>query len=330
MKVADMHCDTITELYYAKRDGIPCGLEKNHLQIDIDKMLRGDYLVQNFAMFVNITKQENPFTYCKSLIEYFYQELERNKNDIAIALNYQDIIKNQSEGKLSALLTIEEGGVTEGSLEKLKEFYDLGVRMITLTWNFFNGIGYPSFTLEDGKKPDFHTRDTSRGLTDTGIAIVQEMERLGIIVDVSHLSDAGFYDVLKYTKKPFVASHSNVQGKCNHVRNLTDDMIKKIANRGGVIGMNFCPSFLQEVEDEKDAVGTIKAVVENIKHIISVGGYECVGLGSDFDGIPTHAELPDASYMPYLAEALLKEGMKQEVVEAIFYKNVLRLYKEVL
>ncbi len=115
-----------------------------------------------------------------------------------------------------------------------------------------------------------------------------------------------------------------------YVRNLSDDMIRKLAERGGVIGINYCPSFLQEVEEEKDAVGTIAAIVDHIKYIASVGGYECIGLGSDFDGIPIHRDLPDASYLPLLAEALEKEGLRQHEIEAVFYKNVLRLYKDVL
>jgi membrane dipeptidase len=110
----------------------------------------------------------------------------------------------------------------------------------------------------------------------------------------------------------------------------TADEIRKLAERGGVMGINYCPSFLREVEEEKDAVGTIAEIAAHVKYIINVGGYECVGLGSDFDGIPTHSELPDASYLPRLAESLSKEGIGQHEIEAIFHKNVLRLYKEVL
>jgi membrane dipeptidase len=253
-----------------------------------------------------------------------------NEDKIALALNYGDIIKNQETGKMSALLTIEDGGVTKGNLAFLRNFYRIGVRMITLTWNYDNGIGYPNFKFIPGEKPDFHLPDTINGLTDFGIEFITEMERLGMIIDVSHLSDAGFYQVLKNTTKPFVASHSNARAKCNHARNLTDEMIKLIAERGGVIGMNYCPGFLNEADDGKKNVGTIASIVDNIQHIASIGGYECIGLGSDFDGITGHKELPDASYLPLLAEALNKTGMKQHEIEAVFYKNVLRLYKDVL
>ena len=330
MKVADMHCDTIAEIFYANKEGKECSLLKNHLHLDLEKMKKGDYLLQNFAMFVDIKKYENPLEHCLELIDSFYNQLEINKDKIAIALNYDDIIKNEAAGKLSAFLTIEEGGVAKGNLANLRNFYRLGVRMLTLTWNYENGIGYPNFEYIKGEVPNFKSPNTTHGLTDFGIEFVHEMERLGMIIDVSHLSDAGFYQVLENTRKPFVASHSNARAKCNHVRNLTDDMIRKLGERGCVIGMNYCNSFLDDAEDENKAVGTISAIVDNILHFRQIGGYECIGLGSDFDGIPTHHELPDASYMPLLADALKKAGLSNHEIESIFYKNVLRLYKEVL
>ncbi len=330
MKVADMHCDTIAEIFYGLRDGKDMGLAKNNLHVDLEKMKKGDYLIQNFAIFVNIMKYADPLEQCLKLIDLFYNELNKNQDKIALVLNYGDIINNRKSGKMSAMLTIEEGGVTRCDLAHLRNFYRLGVRMLTLTWNCENGIGYPNFQLIEGEKPDFKTPNTEQGLTEFGLEFIREMERLGMIIDVSHLSDAGFYQVLNNTKKPFVASHSNARGICNHVRNLSDDMIRKLAERGGVIGINYCPGFLQEVEEEKDAVGTISAIVEHIKYIASVGGYECIGLGSDYDGIPVHRDLPDASYLPLLAEALEKEGFKQHEIEAVFYKNVLRVYKDVL
>ena len=330
MKVADMHCDTISEIFYGLRDGKDMGLAKNDLQLDLERMAKGDYLIQNFAMFVSIKNYADPLEHCLKIIDLFYQELDRNKDKIALALNYNDIIENQKSNRMSAMLTIEEGGVTKCDLAHLRNFYRLGVRMLTLTWNYENGIGYPNFKLIEGEKPDFHIPNTKEGLTEFGFSFIEEMEQLGMIIDVSHLSDGGFYDVLNHTKKPFVASHSNARGVCNHVRNLSDDMIRKLAVRGGVMGMNYCPSFLEDVENESDAVGTISKIVEHIKYITKIGGYECVGLGSDYDGIPVHKEMPDPSYLPQLAEALEKEGYKNHEIEAIFYKNVLRVYKDVL
>ena len=159
--------------------------------------------------------------------------------------------------------------------------------------------------------------------------MVKEMNRLGIIIDVSHLSDAGFYDVLKYTTGPFVASHSNARAVCNHCRNLTDDMIRELAKRGGVTGINYAADFLREVPEGEKNFSYISDMVKHIKHIVEVGGIDCVGLGSDFDGIEQNLEMKDASYLPQLADALRAEGFSEEDIEKIFYKNVLRVFKEV-
>lgn len=325
MKIADMHCDTISELFARIKEGRADTLAKSELHIDVEKMKKGDYLIQNFAMFVNLKEREDALFYCLELIDLYYRQLKLNEEVIAPVFCYEDIEKNRKDGKLSALLTIEEGGVTRGSLAHLRNFYRLGVRMLTLTWNHENGIGYPNAAVKDGKA-DWHTPDTVNGLTDFGLEFIQEMEDIGMIIDVSHLSDAGFYQVLEHTAKPFVASHSNARSICPHVRNMTDDMIYKLSMRGGVMGMNFYPAFLGEDEN----AGTISAIVKHILHIRNIGGYECIGLGSDFDGIPGHAELKDGSCMPLLAEALKTAGLSNNEIEAVFYKNVLRVYKELL
>ncbi len=326
MLVADMHCDTISEIYQAKENGKLYNLKKNELHMDLDKMKKGNYLLQNFAMFVEMKKQADPMEHCLKLIDLFYEELKENSDTIALALKYEDINQNKEAGKISAFLTIEEGGVTRCNLSHLRNFYRLGVRMLTLTWNFENGIGFPNYSLMSDGNPDYRTPETVRGLTDFGLDFIHEMERLGMIIDVSHLSDAGFYQVLNNTTKPFVASHSNARHICSHVRNLTDDMIRKLADRGGVTGMNYYPLFLEDKDDK----GSVASIVRHIQHVANVGGYECIGLGSDFDGIPLHKELSDASHMPVLADALEKEGFTHSQIEGIFYKNVLRVYKEVL
>lgn len=328
MKVIDMHCDTIGGMYmWNKKE---THIDKNEMNIDLEKMEKGDYMAQCFAMFVPFNV-ENPFEVCMGMIDRFYTEMEAHPDRIGIARNYDDIIKNNEEGKMSAILTIEEGGVTKGNLAYLRDFYRLGVRMITLTWNFENGVGFPNFKRPENKdeKPNFKNPNTKDGLTPYGIEMVKEMNRLGIIIDVSHLSDAGFYDVLKYTTGPFVASHSNSRAVCNHCRNLTDDMIRELAKRGGVTGINYAADFLREVPDGEDNFSYIADMVKHIKHIAEVGGIDCVGLGSDFDGISQNLEMKDASYLPQLADALRAEGFSEEDIEKVFYKNVLRVFKEV-
>lgn len=346
MKYIDMHCDTIFEIHQQK-----CGLRENNLHIDLNKLKEANTLVQNFALFVPLHERDeknnditpadkNPLKDVLTLADVYYRELEANKDLIAPAFTYGDIEKNTKDGKLSALLTVEEGGVCLGDLSVLRMLHRLGVRMMTLTWNFPNEIGFPNVDLSK-IRPDteamasknvppasLNKADTVNGLTETGIAFVEEMNRLGMIVDASHLSDAGFYDVLKYSRKPFVASHSNARSVCGAARNLTDDMIKSLANAGGVTGLNFCANFLTDPIPGKENPGTMEAVAAHAKHIVNVGGMECLGLGSDFDGIATNQGVPDASHIPKLFDLLKKNGFSESDLEKICYKNVLRVYKE--
>ena len=201
-------------------------------------------------------------------------------------------------------------------------FYRLGVRMMTLTWNYENELGFPNEIINNKLVCD-------RGLKDRGFEFIEEMENLGIIIDVSHLSDAGFYDILNNTKKPFVASHSNARSICNHRRNMTDDMIKKLADRGGVMGLNFYSNFLNENTKFSD-LSKLDDMIKHLKHIKNIGGIEVIGLGSDFDGIDCKVEIENASKMQILAEKIKKEGFTEDEVEHIFYKNVLNLFKEIL
>lgn len=335
MKTIDMHCDTISEIFHKKEP-----LRKNSLHIDLDKLLKGNYLLQNFALFipmwditedglVDTTTKKNPLEEVLLLIDCYYNQLSNNSDVIEPVFQYSDIAKNEQQHKISALLTVEEGGVCKGNLAYLNILYRLGVRMMTLTWNFPNEIGFPNLTFDSNTNiPDFHTPNTKDGLTDQGFAFLDEMERIGMIIDVSHLSDAGFYDVLNHTKKPFVASHSNARKICPNIRNLTDDMIKSLGNRGCVTGLNFCNDFLYETKGRDNTA--LDWIVFHAKHIKNIGGIECLGLGSDFDGIPTNDDIPSASYMPKLYDTFIKAGFTASELDLIFYQNVLRVYKDCL
>lgn len=330
MKVIDMHCDTMLSIYNTLKAGEKSALKKNNLQIDLEKMKQGDYVLQNFAIFTHLKKVVNPEFQVQEIIDLYYQELEKNKEIIRPVYQYRDIEDNLKNGYMSAMLTLEEGDVVYDSLAVLRNYYRLGVRMITLTWNFSTSIGHPNFKSHPEMKfKELYNTNEKDGLTPFGITYVQEMERLGMIIDVSHLSDAGFYDVLKYTTKPFVASHSNARSVCGVARNLSDEMIRQLANRGGVMGINYCGDFLLETK-EGNAPSRIIDMVKHIKHIVSIGGIDCVGLGSDFDGIDSQLELQDASFLPQLEKALQRAGFSVEEIEKIFYKNVLRVYQQVL
>ncbi len=329
MQIADMHCDTIGEILKCKRRMEDCCLRSNSLHVDLERMVKAGYLVQNFALFVQLKKcQGTPWDEVCALYEVYRKELAANEDILAPVLVYEDIERNRAQGKLSALLTVEEGGVCMGEVEKLRELYAMGVRMMTLSWNYPNELGWPNINLSDG--PDLYKPDTVRGLTDKGREFLACMEEMGMIVDVSHMSDAGFYDVYECAKRPFVASHSNARTICGCVRNLTDDMIRKLAEKGGCTGLNFCADFLEQMPEGVANPGTIAAVVRHAKHIVNVGGVEVLGLGSDFDGIDTHEELPGVQSMELLWDALHRAGFTQGALDKLFGGNVLRIYREIL
>ena len=321
MKVVDMHCDTIGELWKAEKAGKPISLRSNSLHIDLEKMQKGDYLLQNFAMFVFLGREKDPLVNVLEMIDVYNRAMAENADIIGPVLKYEDIEKNRAAGKLSGMLTIEEGAVLKGNPYVVRSLYQLGVRMLTLTWNFENEIGYPNTIV---KAKDY---DPSRhyGLKPEGIEIVREMNRVGMIVDVSHLGDDGFWDVVKYCDGPFVASHSNARAVCNHTRNMTDDMIRALADKGGVMGLNFCGDFLNP-----NGKSRVEDMVRHAKHIIGVGGSDILGLGTDYDGIDGDLELDHCDKMPLLAQEMERQGFSTEQIEKIFHGNVLRLYREVL
>jgi len=308
----DLHCDTILRLM---EEGETGNLYHNSFNVDIQKLQQGKAQAQFFAMFVDLQKDGDPLLRAQAMIDRFYQELETNDRHMAIARNYNDFLQNKKAGKLSAFLTIEEGGVLKGDLANLRNFYRLGVRLITLTWNYPNEIGYPNALTECRNK----------GLTPFGKEVIEEMNRLGMLIDVSHLSNQGFYDVADLSKSPFVASHSNAWSVTAHCRNLTDDMLKLVAAKGGVVGINFEKSFLGNAP-----ISRIEDMVCHIKYIYNVGGCDVLAIGSDFDGISPELELAHAGQMEKLVTALEASGFHQDEIEKICWKNALRVIKDTL
>ena len=312
MKLIDLHCDTVDKLMDYKDSN----LYENEFSIDIKKLKKANSLAQVFALYFDLKLYKNdPFNRFEQMADRFLKELEKNKEHILLAKNYKDILENEKNNKLSAILSIEEGAAINGKLENLNKVYDKGVRLITLTWNYENEIGYPHNMKEYRKV----------GLKPFGVEVVEKMNELGMIIDVSHLNDGGFYDVAKISKKPFIASHSNSRYITNHTRNLTDDMIKAIASSGGVIGINFCNFFLGNSK-----ISTIDEIINHIKHIINIGGVDVIAMGTDFDGIPNKVEIEDISQMYKLQDRLLISGFKECEIEKMMYKNALRVFKEVL
>ncbi len=310
MKLIDLHCDTILECVDTEGK---VKLSGNDLCIDVQKLRKGESLAQFFAMYVDLAVYAKPLDRCLDMIDYFYRELEENSDYIAFAGSSIDMNRNSDQGKLSAFLTIEEGGVIEGKLQNLRNLYRLGVRLITLTWNYPNCIGYPNF--------DWVHRD--KGLTAFGEEVVAEMNRLGMLIDVAHLSDKGFYDVARLSRKPFVASHSNARAIENHCRNLTDDMLVLLAEKGGVTGLNLEPTFLGDR-------GDLEAMTRHISHIRKVAGIDTAAIGTDFDGTMNLSYIRNTGEMGMLCDALDKAGFTEGEIEKVMYKNAERVIREVL
>lgn len=317
MGFVDLHCDSIWEVM--EKGG---SLRNKGGHLSLERMKEAGYTLQTFAMFVQLERYPQAYEQCMAMIRTFHREMEQNGDLIRPVYTYEDILQNQAEGRMSALLSLEEGEVCQGDVEHLRRFYEQGARMMTLTWNFPNSLGWPN-TVRGSR---FGVPEQEKGLTEQGVAFLEEMEQLGMIVDVSHLGDAGFAQVMEHTKKPVIASHSNARAVCPHVRNLTDAMIRQIAERGGVIGLNFCGDFVDP--SESHGFASIVKLAEMANYLKQVGGIECVALGSDFDGIGPDVELRGCEDMPLLAEGFVKAGLTASEVEKICQENALRFLRE--
>jgi len=317
--IIDMHCDTLLNLRTKEYH-----LENVKGHISLDKLIQSNYLVQCFAVFTYLKYVKEPKKYVREMIDAFKYNMNKFSDKIKQVYSYEDIIKNKENNIISALLTIEELGVIH-EVEELDDLYKEGVRMATLTWNFANDLAYPAWEYISKDTPPIV--QPKKGLTEKGIKLVKRMEELGIIIDVSHLNDEGIYDILKYTTKPFVASHSNARSICDCPRNLPDDLLLRMKERGCVIGMNFCPDFVKE---NSNNVFLIEDLIKHIDYLKNLIGIDYIGLGSDFDRKERNLEIKDASFMPLLIEKLKDHGYSDDDIEKITYKNVLNLFKKVL
>ena len=306
----DLHCDTIMQLLDHPDSG---DLYRNTWKIDIEKLQKAHSKVQDFALFINLGETNDLYGRYEEMRNLCTTQIHLYGEHIQHVLSYQDVESVYESGKISALMSIEEGGVLGGDLDKLKQAYQDGVRLITLTWNYQNGLGEP------------HCGEQHKKLTPKGIEFVEAMQDLGIIVDCSHLNDAGTEQLGDILDVPFVASHSNAREVTAHTRNLPDNLIKLIANKGGVIGLNFAQAFLGT-----SPVSRIDDIVKHGLYLINKGGEDVVALGTDFDGIKPDTEIKDASEMFRLYDAFKEAGLSVEQCEKLFWKNADRLLKEIL
>jgi len=332
--VIDFHCDgilaTLPDSAYiigdAKKRTLHERSDNGH--VDIPRLMEGGVDCQVFSHFVEPIY--NPIAPHRMLQVLGYSLAEIEKSDkVSLVKNYEDIVANKGK-KLSFMIGFEGGEALMGDLRLLKVYHELGLRRLTLTWNNRNRIA------------DGVTWQRSKGgLTEFGENLVNECNKLGILVDVSHITDQGFWDVLEVSKSPVIASHSNCRSLCGHKRNLTDEMIKVLIEKGGVMGVNYVPFFLKDIdfakmrggdEEEKKKVAsvTVETVVDHIDHIVKVvGNCDQIGLGSDFDGVPMIAKgLDDASKLPNLTKSLVVRGYSDTEIKGILGGNFLRIIKK--
>ncbi|MCY1153518.1 MAG: membrane dipeptidase [Sphaerochaetaceae bacterium] len=314
MKIVDMHCDTIVEMFNTNQH-----ISKNNLHIDLEKMKRSDYLLQNMAIFLDCRKVEKIDKVARDIIHFYNKET--SLNNINKVYKYSDIKMD----KINSMLTIEDSAIVP--FKDLNEFYELGVRMITLTWNYINKVGYPNLDGDNlNTIKDLRRVDNINGLTVHGIDYIKKMEELNMIIDISHGSNKLVEDVLNNTSKPFVASHSNYYSVTNVGRNLNDNLLRKMIERECVIGINFCSEF---ISDRSDKVSTISDIIKHIDYMIDLGGENSIGFGADLDGINSKLEIKDSGNMQEIVRVLEKRYSKS-IVKKICSENVLSLYEKVL
>lgn len=324
MKFIDLHADT---LMHTSLTGVDSLMHNSQTHLDIQRLSQGGAMAQFLAVFMLneaiIKKQNRPIISDKEYIDQLYNHLqesiEKYNNSIQLATNYETLESNQMANNISIFLTLEDGRPIGEDLTRLENLYEMGFRLVTLTWNKENSIGYPN---------SFDKNDMRKGLKKFGFEVIELMNSLGMVIDVSHLSDGGFYDVIETSNKPIIASHSNARAISPHPRNLSDDMIKKIAESGGVIGLNFLGNFLNK--DITQNQSTIKVMIEHLKHIRNIGGAEVLALGTDFDGMSGELEIDGPDKMNLLFDALWHSGWDYGTIEKFGFQNTMRVIKDVM
>ena len=346
MKWIDMHCDTISELQKRKGES----LHRNQLCVDVERLKRAGAEAQFFACFVNAAdyggKKEDWMEPCKAekghrsvvpsswdpayenVLNMISSARKAEDHSFTVAASEQELDQARGDGRLAGILTLEEGGVLNGNIERVKELYEEGIRLITLTWNYENCLGSPN---------SWDPEVMSRGLKPFGKEVVERMNDLGMLIDVSHLSDGGFWDCIEASRFPIVASHSNARALCPHPRNLTDEMLHALGNKGGVAGVNLYSAFLRKMDRNRPmSEGSERAGLMDIAlhgaRILDQAGEDALALGTDLDGFERDS-LPygirDVRDMEKVWEELKRAGLTERQIEKAAGENVRRVIHEV-
>lgn len=305
----DLHCDTLTDCGRgdaARRDT----LEDPDKVLSLSAIPPQTHWAQCFAVFTpDELRGQAAMDYFAASRANFDRQMEKFADRAAPCRTARDMERAWSAGKTAAFLTVENGSVLAGRMDQVEVMARAGVKAMTLTWNGENEIG------------SGHTTD--HGLSPFGKAIIPELEKRRILVDVSHLNDVGFWQVLDIARRPFVATHSNARAVCPHRRNLTDDMIREIAARRCLIGLNYYVSFLSDRGEASP-----EDLRRHVEHFLELGAGDCLALGSDFDGadLPQWLDSPDKAAGLY--QRFLDWGLTKEQADGILWKNVLRFFQE--
>ena len=325
--VVDTHNDAIENLMVREVSGTrdfrlrrALGERSDEGQVDIPRIREGGVDCLVFAMCATGPRFRGRRlkTYLQ-MIDVFHAEVAKNADAIALATTHQEVLDVVAGGRIAALLAIEGGEALEGDIGVLRMLYRLGVRVLTLTH-------FPRNELGDGSRDDAGSH-----LTAFGVEVVEEMTRLGMIIDVSHLNERGFWDVMERTTRPVIASHSNCKALCNHHRNLTDAQIEALAATGGVINLSYCGGFIKAgvTRETLDTVG-LDDWLDHVDHVIDLVGPDYVGLGSDFDGGCGFPGMDDITQVPRITRGLVARGYADAEIEKILGGNNLRVFKTVL
>ena len=305
----DLHCDTLTDCRPTPA-GNPDTLDDPERVLSLSAMPEDVHWAQFYAVFIpDEYRGQAAIEYFEQNRENFFRQMKKFSQRAAPCRTYTDMERAWAGNQTAAFLTIENGSALAGDLSRVQVLADQGVRAVTLVWNGENEIG------------SGHTTD--HGLSAFGKAVIPELERCGILVDVSHLNDPGFYDLLEVAQKPFLATHSNARAVCGHRRNLTDEMIREMVDRVCLIGLNYFVKFLRD----EGRVESLDDLYRHVSHFLELGAAKNLALGSDFDG----ADLPDYLNSPAKAagiyEYLLSRGIGQELADGIMFGNASRFFQ---
>lgn len=309
ISVFDAHCDTISRCWREYE-----GLASNSGMVSLERTARFGRYCQFFALWTADGYTGYPpggdsvERAYQALLRCFQDQMARNGDKIVQCRTAAEAVAANDQGRAAAFLSVEGAELLGCDPSRLVQAAKDGVKAINLTWNHANALS------------GSHSDQPGRGLSEIGRRFVEKMEELHILVDVSHLSEAGFWDVAEMARRPFIASHSNIKSVWDHTRNLTDGQITAIIKNQGVIGLNFYEGFVGGSRD-------LDMVRAHLDRLLELGGEHCAALGGDWDGCDTIPDLPAIDSLPRLYEHLLRHGYTETVVQDLFYNNLMRVVR---